>query len=455
MKKKVMLKEKLLRVSIVLIALFTATIFFVTDNKVNNLVDKSISAKVNSISNLGLDIIKSKYDGDWNVKDGKLFIGENLVNNNFEVVDAIKVKTGSLATIYLGDERVATSVLDKDGERTVGYMESNEVAEIVLKKGVAYEGTETILGENYAVKYVPIKDNAGKVIGMWFVGMPKSHAGSQGSNILAMRASIVVFSIICGIIGCLILMLYSRRFLNDIDTLKVSFLETASSSNKTQRKVLLLSIFLISTFLMIWVTIQGFTIGNVVNKLEDNNIKDRLNTTSELGYMLIDELYKGDWSIEDNKLYKGINSLNDNPIIVDKISSNTEYISTIFMGDTMISTNILKADGTRPIGTKASNIVIETVLKQGKEYIGETTVFGKSCIARYTPLKDSSGKIIGMWGIGVEKKFSINHIAGLRKAITQISILAIIIAFATFLFLSIKMVSDIKNYNVSLHTNVN
>lgn len=92
MKKKVMLKEKLLRVSIVLIALFTATIFFVTDNKVNNLVEKTISAKVESISNLGLNIIKSRYDGDWNVKDGKLFIGENLVNNNFEVVDEIKEK---------------------------------------------------------------------------------------------------------------------------------------------------------------------------------------------------------------------------------------------------------------------------------------------------------------------------------------------------------------------------
>jgi len=130
-----MLREKLLRVSIVLIALFTATIFFVTDNKVNNLVDKNVSAKLNSISDLGLDIIKSKYGGEWSVKDGKLFIGQKMLNNNFEVVDALKEKTGSLATLYLGKERVVTSILDKDGERTVGYAVPDDVAEVVLKKG--------------------------------------------------------------------------------------------------------------------------------------------------------------------------------------------------------------------------------------------------------------------------------------------------------------------------------
>lgn len=452
MKKKVMLKEKLLRVSIILIALFTATIYFVTDSKVNNLAEKSISEKLESISNLGLGIIESKYDGDWIVRDGKLFKGKKLLNNSFEVVDAVLKKTGSFATIYLGDEGVATSVLDEYGERAVESKVSNEVAESVLRKGVAYEATANVKGEKYAEKYVPIRDHVGKVIGIWFVSMPKSYVGSQ---ILAMKASIIVISVLCGILGCVILMLYSKRFLKDIDTLQVSFLVTNSNSNKTQTKVLRMSVFLIGTFLAIWVTIQGFTIGNVVNNLQDNNIKDRLNASSELGYMMINELYKGDWSINDDKLYKGTNSLNDDSFIVDMISSNTGSLSTIFMGDTSVSTNVLKTDGKRSIGYKASKEVIENVLKQGREFTGETTVVGKRCITRYTPLKDGDGKTIGMWVIGVEKKIAINQITTLRKAITQISILAIIVAFATFLFFSVKMVSDIKNYKVSLHTNIN
>jgi sensor histidine kinase regulating citrate/malate metabolism len=397
-----------------------------------------------------MDIIKSKYNGDWNVREGKLFIGETQVNNNLEVLDAFKEKTGSLATIYLGNEKVATTVADKDGTRTIGTKVSNEVEESVLEKGIAYERVEKVLDKKYSVKYVPIKNQEGKVLGIWSVAIPKSYADNQGNKMLEMRASIVVISILCGILGCLLLMLYSKRYLNDINTLKVSYMGSDSNSSKTQKKVLMMSLFLIGTFIVIWVPIQGFTIGNVVNKLVDDNIKDRLNTCSKLGYMLIDEQYKGDWSIDYNSLYKGTNSLNDNSKIVEKISSNTEILSSIYMGDTRISTNILKAGGTKAIGTKASNEVIETVLNRGSEFTGETTILDKTCISKYTPLKDSSGKAIGMLYVGVDKKFVADQVFALRKPISQVSVLGMIVAFLTFLFLSRRMVSDVNNFEVKL-----
>jgi hypothetical protein len=270
-----------------------------------------------------------------------------------------------------------------------------------------------------------------------------------------MRASIVIISLLCGAIGCFLLILYSRRFLKDIDTLKVAFLESGSNSQKTQNRVLMMSLFLIGTFFVIWFVIQGFTIGNVISNIEKNNIEDRLEDSSKLGYILINELYNGDWSIKDNKLYKGVASINDNSTLPDRIGANTEYLSNVYMGNTVVSTNIMDADGTRPIGTKQSSEVVETVLNKGEEYKGEITISDKRVITRCMPLKDSDGKIIGMWDIGVEKKVATSHLSGLRKNITIISILAIIIAFASFLFLSIKMLSDISNFNVSLHTNIN
>lgn len=456
MKKKVMLRKKLLRISIAIIVLFTATIFFVTDNRVNNLIEDSIFAKLDSISAYSVDIVESKYAGDWNIKDGRLFIGENLISYNFEVVDEIKEKTNSLATIYLKDEKVTTSVLDNEGERTVGLIAPKEIAKKVLENGTTYKTVEHILGEKHAVKYVPIKDSNDKVLGMWSVSIPKTYDGDQAKQILIMRLSIVVVSILCGILGCAILLIYSKKYLSDIDTFKVSFIESDSASNnKTQKKVLMMSLLLIGTFFLIWFTIQGFTVGNVVSKLENNNIEDRLTVSSELGYVLIDEIYKGDWSIKNNRLYKGGKSLYGNYKVADRISFNTDAFLTIFMGDTIVTTNFLKSDGTRPIGAKAPNKVIEMVLENGEEYMSETSMVGKRCIVKYKPIKNREGKIIGMWAKGVEKKVAVNQIAGLRKAITQISLLAIIVAFITFLYLSIKMASDIKNFDVSLQTNVN
>jgi CxxC motif-containing protein len=455
MKKKPMLRKKLLRVSIAIIILFTATIFFVTDNRVNNLIEDNMFAKLDSISAYGLDIIESRYEGDWNVKDGRLYIGENLVSYNFGIVDEIKEDINVFATIYLNDERVTTNILDNEGERTVGQKASEEISKRVLENGATYKEVENILGEKHVVKYAPIKNSQNKIVGMWSVAMPKAYVGDQAKQILTMRASIVVVSILCGILGCAILLLYSKKYLSDIDTLKVSFIESDSNGDKTHKKVLMMSLLLTGTFFLIWFTIQGFTVGNVVNKLENNNIEDRLTLSSELGYMLIDEIYKGDWSINDNKLYKGHGYIHEDFDILDRISSNTDSLLTIFMGDTIVSTNILKTDGTRPIGAKASNKVIENVLKNGREYMSETSIVGKKYITKYIPIKNSEGKIIGMWADGIEKKVAANHIAGLRKRITQISLLAIIVAFITFLYLSIKMASDIKNFDVSLQTNIN
>lgn len=450
-----MLKEKLLRISIILIALFTATIYFVTDSRVNDLVDKSITAKADSISKLGLLMIQSRYPGGWNVKDGKLYKGNMLVGESSEVLDEIKEKTSSYASIYFANERVATSELDENGKRVLGSEVSSEVVSNVLGRGKTYAETSDIQGKKYSVSYSPLRERNGKIIGMWSVAVPKTSGVTKGANVRTMRASIVVISLLCGLMGCLMLILFSKKFLSDMNTFKVSFLETNKGNNKTQQRILSMSLVLIFTFFAIWFTIQGFTIGRVVTGIEDQNIKNRLDVSSKLGYVLIDDFYSGSWSVQDNKLYKGESHINDDAVILDRVSYNEGYFSTVYLGDTSISTNLVNRDGSKTIGVKAPEQIVETVLKQGKEFTTEITNAGNKSFIKYIPLKDDSGKTIGMWSVGVEKKNVVNQIKNLRKTITQISILAIIIAFSTFLFLSVKMVSDINNFKVSFHTNFN
>jgi hypothetical protein len=450
-----MLKEKLLRISIILIALFTATIYFVTDSRVNDLVDKSITAKADSISKLGLLMIQSRYPGGWNVKDGKLYKGNMLVGESSEVLDEIKEKTSSYASIYFANERVATSELDENGKRVLGSEVSSEVVSNVLGRGKTYAETSDIQGKKYSVSYSPLRERNGKIIGMWSVAVPKTSGVTKGANVRTMRASIVVISLLCGLMGCLMLILFSKKFLSDMNTFKVSFLETNKGNNKTQQRILSMSLVLIFTFFAIWFTIQGFTIGRVVTGIEDQNIKNRLDVSSKLGYVLIDDFYSGSWSVQDNRLYKGESHINDDAVILDRVSYNEGYFSTVYLGDTSISTNLVNRDGSKTIGVKAPEQIVETVLKQGKEFTTEITNAGNKSFIKYIPLKDDSGKTIGMWSVGVEKKNVVNQIKNLRKTITQISILAIIIAFSTFLFLSVKMVSDINNFKVSFHTNFN
>lgn len=449
-----MLKGKLLRVAVILIALFTATIYFVTEARVSDLLDTSLSAKVENISNMGLDILRIRYLGDWNVKDRELFLGEKLVSKNYDVLDEIKDEIGVLSSIYSPDESIATSQVDTNGERVLGNKVSDDVILRVIGKGLPYYEIKDIVGKKYAVKYSPIKDKDKNTVGIWSVAVPKEKTRGQQIQILAMRASIVVISILCGLIGCAILMLYAKKFLNEVDTLKVSFLGTNKSNNNTQIRALGMSILLVLTFILIWFTIQSYTVGNVVNRLAYNNISDRLDASFKLGYKMFDDLYEGEWGVKGEKMYKGSNSLNNNDTILDQISFDKGYFSSVFRGDTSVLTNVLNSDGTKPIGTKVSKEIVDTVLKQGKEYTGEITVAGKKSVSRYIPLKDISGKTIGIWSVGVEKKISEKQIADLRRIITQISLLAIIIAFALFWYLFVRLVSDVRNFKVKLHTNI-
>ncbi len=112
---------------------------------------------------------------DFRVADGQLYFGDYQVNEQFEVVDAVKQLTGGTATIFLGDTRISTNVLKADGSRAVGTTLARGPAhDAVLGKGESYRGEADILGERYLTAYDPLKDAEGKVIGVLYVGVKKS-----------------------------------------------------------------------------------------------------------------------------------------------------------------------------------------------------------------------------------------------------------------------------------------
>lgn len=109
--------------------------------------------------------------------------------------------------------------------------------------------------------------------------------------------------------------------------------------------------------------------------------------------------------------------LNRNYDIVDKIK-NTVYhgekykgkdigTATIFQGDLRISTNVRNEDGERAIGTRVSQEVYERVLIEEKPWFARAFVVNDWYITAYEPIKDLSGRIVGMLYVGVlEKKFA-------------------------------------------------
>lgn len=117
--------------------------------------------------------------GDRGLDQVRTFTPEVVV----PVVDAITRTSGDTATIFQRmDEagamlRVATSVAAKDGSRAIGTFIPAEspVVQRVLR-GETYIGRAFVVDQYYVAAYAPLRDQAGSVIGMIYVGTPEAAA---------------------------------------------------------------------------------------------------------------------------------------------------------------------------------------------------------------------------------------------------------------------------------------
>lgn len=185
-------RGKLLVLVISIIILFSLAVNAIVYFQFTNFITTSI-LKTNS--NLGIQLIESKYPGDWKVEQGKLFKGNAVINDNFELVDSIKKSANIESTIFLNDTRISTTIL-KDGKRAIGTTAEEEVLKSVLTEGKEYIGSANVLEVSYKTIYIPIKDKNSSIIGMFFVGVDKTVIDKEVSNVIADIFIITIFMLI-------------------------------------------------------------------------------------------------------------------------------------------------------------------------------------------------------------------------------------------------------------------
>ncbi len=106
-----------------------------------------------------------------------IFFGDRKVNNNYDIVDAIRKAHSATATIFVkdGDEfvRVSTNVLTPEGKRGIGTQLARNAAYEAVSKGQGFCGPIDVLGTAFDACYNPIKDASGKIIGVSYIGHKK------------------------------------------------------------------------------------------------------------------------------------------------------------------------------------------------------------------------------------------------------------------------------------------
>ncbi|HEY9107223.1 MAG TPA: methyl-accepting chemotaxis protein [Roseateles sp.] len=97
------------------------------------------------------------------------------LNGNFVQVDKFAATTGGVATVFAAKgedfERITTSLKNEKGERAVGtLLDKQGAAYAAIRSGKPYTGRATLFGRAYMTHYEPIRNDAGKTVGILFVG---------------------------------------------------------------------------------------------------------------------------------------------------------------------------------------------------------------------------------------------------------------------------------------------
>ncbi|MEC7471125.1 MAG: Cache 3/Cache 2 fusion domain-containing protein [Pseudomonadota bacterium] len=143
----------------------------------DSLIQERVKSSMTLLKQRGLDIGMPSQGDNVMVKTTsarQLYLGNQPQANDFTLVDNLTAVMGGTATLFskTGEDyiRVSTNVI-KDGQRAIGTKlapQGKAMANIV--KGTAYYGAVDILGSPYLTGYEPIKNAAGQVIGIWYVG---------------------------------------------------------------------------------------------------------------------------------------------------------------------------------------------------------------------------------------------------------------------------------------------
>ncbi|MGJ0508240.1 MAG: methyl-accepting chemotaxis protein [Methylocystis sp.] len=103
----------------------------------------------------------------------QLYYGDRLINDDTEIVDEVARAHGGLASVILGNRRIATNELGRDGTRAVGAeFEEGPAQEALYVNGRIFVGEAVIFEKNHLSIYEPIAIGE-EVVGALFVGVER------------------------------------------------------------------------------------------------------------------------------------------------------------------------------------------------------------------------------------------------------------------------------------------
>lgn len=195
-----------------------------------NLAQYAFSVSVNNLAN-----------GTFMYTNGKFYKGKKNISDNVDFFDNFSKEVDLQVSVFYGDTRVATSLIDEDGNRMTGEQAMPEVIETVLNQGQEYYSDHIKLGGvTYYGSYAPLyQHNSDEIIGMTFVGLDASLVDSVYRSNLTRNILFLCIVMIVGVgvtvVFVILLLQAIRKVITNLDAVAQGSLNTEVGNKLTSR----------------------------------------------------------------------------------------------------------------------------------------------------------------------------------------------------------------------------
>lgn len=256
--------------------------------------------------------------------DGKIIgtVSITFPMDTEEFIDNFKGESDTEYTIFLGDERVNTTIMT-NGQRNIGTKMDSAIAQIVLDKKETYMGPAEIAGTKYMTKYMPMLDNNGNVIGALFTG--ESQAEILKQKYSAMTMSVLLIIAIVVLITVLMIMFINKSIVVPVKQIAEAA-ENLAEGNLSKAEIKYSSEDEIGELAdAMKVTIKELR--EYIHDISDH--MERMAAGDMTGVITLD--YKGDFAAFKTSITKISNSLNNTlssiNIAAEQVNSGAEQVA--------------------------------------------------------------------------------------------------------------------------------
>ncbi len=163
------------------------------------------------------DMYALTYPGEIRMDGEHFYMGDVDLTGNFELADRIKKNTGMDITIFWGNTRVITTIVDDNGNRIVGStLDNQQILDVVYVGNEYYSRKVQIWDESYFGYYIPLY-NGDEICGIVFAGMKNE---SVAANVRTIVAKIVIVFVLALLAILGISSVYARSIVDRLDKIR-------------------------------------------------------------------------------------------------------------------------------------------------------------------------------------------------------------------------------------------